>query len=86
MRPTVGQPIVATGTPFGLFCPEVFFNCKTSGSVCKTLGRNGEVFVTDVGLPCGTEGFLIVRKSDSSLNNDVVLEAVGMVIASMCMY
>ena len=48
--------MVAVGTPFGGFCPEVFFNCHQIGSVVKELGSEWWVGVVDAGCLPGYEG------------------------------
>lgn len=57
----VGEPVRVVGTPFGSFCPEVFLGCVWEGCVCKSMGREGVVFVTDAGSQPGCEGALVAQ-------------------------
>ena len=75
------------GTPFGSFCPEVFTNCLISGSISKLLGVNGAVLITDINLPPGSEGSLILNKPPTSEYRPdphcPVLDVLGIVIATL---
>ncbi len=79
--PALGQSVVAIGTPFGAFCPEVFYNCQSHGTVCKVLGNRNGVLVTDASLPCGSEGAIIVTEATTVCDTNKVVHVLGMVIA-----
>ena len=55
-RPCVGDSLFSVSTPFATYCPEVFHNSVMSGSVCKLIGLNGSVFLTDACHLPNTEG------------------------------
>jgi hypothetical protein len=61
---------VSISTPFATYCPEVFHDTMTTGHVCKLIGRNGSVFLTDACHLPNTEGAGLRR--DRSLSVDVV--------------
>ena len=65
-RPHVGDPLVAVSTPFTTYCPEIFHNVMTSGCVCKLIGQNGAVFLTDACHLPGSEGAGLRRQRYSS--------------------
>lgn len=56
-----------------------------SGSVCKVLGTNGAVFITDSNLPPGSEGSIVLNKPPASehLTQCPVLDVLGIVVATL---
>ncbi|KAL8187023.1 UNVERIFIED_CONTAM: hypothetical protein K2H54_027950 [Gekko kuhli] len=73
-----GDPLVACGSPFGSFCPDLFLNTLSKGIVSNLAGEGNALILTDARCLPGTEGGGIFAISAAGA------QLVGIVVAPLC--
>ncbi|XP_015277803.1 PREDICTED: peroxisomal leader peptide-processing protease [Gekko japonicus] len=73
-----GDPLLACGSPFGSFCPDIFLNTLSKGIVSNLAGEGNALILTDARCLPGTEGGAIFAISAAGP------QLVGIVVAPLC--
>lgn len=73
-----GDPLLACGSPFGSFCPDIFMNTLSKGVVSNLAGEGNALILTDARCLPGTEGggVFALREGRPRL--------VGIIVAPLC--
>nr|XP_056706484.1 peroxisomal leader peptide-processing protease [Euleptes europaea] len=73
-----GDPLFACGSPFGIFCPDIFMNTLSKGIVSNLAGEGHALILTDARCLPGTEGGGVFAVSG------VGPQLVGIIVAPLC--
>ncbi|XP_060624813.2 peroxisomal leader peptide-processing protease [Anolis sagrei] len=73
-----GDPLIACGSPFGAFCPDIFMNTFSKGIVSNTSGEGNALILTDARCLPGTEGGGVFAVSKNGFH------LVGIIVAPLC--
>ncbi|XP_077206583.1 peroxisomal leader peptide-processing protease isoform X2 [Paroedura picta] len=75
-----GDPLLACGSPFGAFCPDIFLNTLSRGIVSNLAGEGNALILTDARCLPGTEGGAVFAISAAAAGPQLV----GLIVAPLC--